>query len=163
MQNRRDTVRGNLSMEQTENFYFVTSGGLLTAKRPRLHVAKSTTAGTSIGPVSLPDWKKADETFCMTFKDKKAVYGDARIQTSGRVDEELKGSGSQRAPHIRKDNDVEPLTYHGLHRDHWEELVHQVGGKGKVKCILDLTATDVTLPLLAMDLMGLGNDQDVLL
>ena len=150
---RRDTVRGNLSMEQTENFYFVTDRGLQTTKRNRLHMQKATTAGTSIGPMPLPDWKKPDETFSLTYKDKKAIYGDARILPSGRMDgdQDLTGSGEKRVAHTRKDGDIEPVTYNGLHRHHWEELVHQVGGKGKVRCILDLTATEPTLAMVAME------------
>ena len=150
---RRDTVRGNLSMEQTEHFHYVTANGLATNKRQRLHVPKSTTAGTSIGPMPLPDWKNTDETWALTFKDKKTLYGDARILPSGRPegDGDLVGSGEKRVSHVRKDADVEPVTYNGLHRELLEELVHQVGSKGKLKGIIDLTPTDPTLAMMAIE------------
>ncbi len=150
---RRDTVRGNLSMDQTEHFLYITGNGLATNKRQRLHMPKSTTAGTSIGPIPLPDLKSTDETWALTFKDKKALYGDARILPSGRPegDGDLVGSGEKRVSHVRKDADVEPVTYNGLHRHLLEELVHQVGSKGKLKCIIDLTPTDPSLAMMAIE------------
>lgn len=141
-------------MDQTEHFYYVTARGLLTSKRPRKHMKKSTTAGTSIGPLPLPDWKDTSDTWHLSFKDKKVLWGQARILPSGRPDgdQDLVGSGEKRVTQARKDGDVEPVCYHSLHRVVFEELVHQVGPWEKIRCIVDLTPTDSTLGLLAMEM-----------
>ena len=140
-------------MDQTEHFHFIAAAGLASGKRPRLHMAKATTSGTCIGPMPLPDWKKPSETWSMTFGDKKVIYGDARILPSGRpeCDAELVGSGAQRVGHVRKVSDIEPVSYNGLHRHVLEELINQVGAKNKVRCIIDLTATEPSLALLALE------------
>lgn len=140
-------------MEQTEQFHFVTGSPLLTAKRPRYHSAQISTAGTCIGPMPLPDWQKADETWCCSFKDKKIMYGDARILPSGRMegDSDLVGTGLVRQPQQRKDDDIEPVTYHGLHRHVIEELLHQVGPSKRLVAIIDLTPTEPTMAQVALE------------
>ena len=142
-----------MSMDQTEHSHYVSAVTLATAKRARLHVPKTSTAGTCIGPMPLPDWKSTSDTWNMSFKDKKAIYGDARLLPSGRPDgdSDLIGSGEKRVGHVRKDSDIEPLCYHGFHRNTIEELVHQVGSKGKIRCIVDLTGTDPTMALMAIE------------
>ena len=150
VQARRDVVRGNLSMEQSEQFHFVASSALAASKRDRLHTPKATTAGTCIGPMPLQNWSCYTDVWHMSFKDKKAIYGDARILPGGRpgCDQDLAGSGAQRVTHVRKDIDIEPVTYNGLHRKMFEEMTHQVG---KVRAIVDLTATEPTLALMALE------------
>ncbi len=66
-------------------------------------------------------------------------------------DAELANTGENRVGHVRKDSDIEPVCYHALHRNMAEELVHQIGSKGKIKCIIDLTGTDPTLALMAIE------------
>ncbi len=89
----------------------------------------------------------------MTFKDKKALYGNARILPSGRPegDADLAGSGEKRVSHVRKDSDIEPVCYQGLHRNVWEELLNQAGNRDRLKCIIDLTPADHTLALIAIE------------
>ena len=153
---RREVVRGNMSMEQTEQFHFVTASPLLTSKRPRFHNAQISTAGTCMGPMPLPDWKKTEETWRCSFKDKKVMYGDARILPSGRMDGDmdLVGTGVVRQAQVRKDEDIEPVTYHGLHRHVVEELLHQVGSGKRLSAIIDLTATEPTMALVALEWGG---------
>ena len=142
-----------MSMEQVEHFHFVSKAPLLTQKRSRLHANKMTTAGTAIGPCPLPDLRSDSATWRITFKQKKELYGEfGRILPGGRADQDadLKGSDSKREKLVRTDKDIEPVTYHGLHREVIEELVHQIGGRN-VKCIIDLTATEPTLALVAME------------
>lgn len=140
-------------MDQTEQFHFVSANPLLTMKRPRVYDAKSSTAGTCVGPMPLPDWKDCEQTWIMTFKDKKAMYGDARILPGGRPDSDgdLVGTGAQRQPQYRKDEDLEPVTYNALHPHLWEELMNQVGPRGMLRCVVDLTATEPTLASLAVE------------
>eukprot|EP00959_Pyramimonas_sp_CCMP1952_P023169 487254-Pyramimonas_sp.AAC.1 len=139
-------------MEQSENFIFISQQQLQTDKRPRLHNPKTTTAGTCIGPMPLPDLKNYKETWCLSLKDKKAIYGEARIAPYGRFDgDELAGQSDRRASIARRDTDIQPVAYHALHKSLWEELVHQVGGKKRVKCIIDLTPTEPTLATVALE------------
>ena len=141
VQARRDIVRGNLAMEQTEMFHFISAQPLMTSKHDRLHSSKTTTAGTCIGPMPLPQWRDNIETWHLTFKEKKAIYGDARMLPHCRpdYDQDLVGTGASRVMQVRKDSDSEPVTYNALHRNVIEELTHQIGGRGKVRAIVDLT------------------------
>ena len=102
---RRDNIRGNLSLEQMEAFHFVSSAGLLTARRQRLHTKKSWTSSTCIPNVPLPDIRNDPDIWKMSFKDKKQIYGCARILPSGRVqgDADLTGTGITRQAITRKD------------------------------------------------------------
>ena len=47
LQNRRVGIRGNMCIEPDEAFYYLSKEPLLTSVKPRLHVSRSTTAGTS--------------------------------------------------------------------------------------------------------------------
>ena len=117
-------------------------------------MARSSTSGTCIGPVALPDLKNANQTWCMTFKDKKQIYGEAgRILPGGRPDgdQDLVGTDAKRIPHVRRDEDVEPVSYNALHRELLEDLAHQVGSRDKIRCIIDLAATEPMLALLALE------------
>ena len=139
-------------MEQTEDFQYVTQCQLETSVRNRLHVKRTTTAGNSIGPMRLADLTDAHATWQATYKQKKGLYGDnARILPSGRPDEDatMTKSGEKRAPQVRKDGDVEPVTYHGIKHEMWEELMHQAGSQGRLKVIVDLTPLDPTLAMVA--------------
>ena len=142
-----------MSMDQTEHFHFISKFPLLTEKRPRLHTKKASTAGTCIGPCPLPDLRREDETWRISFAQKKILYGDfGRILPGGRADQDadLKGTDDKRVPAVRMDKDIEPVTYNGLHREVVEEMVHQIGGKN-VRAIIDLTATEPTMAMLALE------------
>ena len=140
-------------MEQTEIFTFFSAFQLESSVRTRVHYERNTTAGTSCGPFRLPDLQDNASTWHMTFKDKKQLYGEARILPSGRpeCDADLINSGVTRAVQARRDQDVEPVTYHGHHRVLWEELVHQVGPKGHLKTVVDLTPLEPTLMMLCVE------------
>ena len=150
---RRDNVRGYLSMEQTETFLFISEAPLATAKRPRVAIKGSTTAGNCISEMRLPTWKDACETWQMSFADKKELYGDARVLPGQRpdCDTDLAGTGAQRVTHVRKDEDIEPVSYNAIHKYVWEEVMHQVGSKGRLRAVIDLTPTDTTLAMVAME------------
>ena len=101
----------------------------------------------------MPGLKNEQDTWMMSFKSKKELFGEARILPSGRpdVDSDLVGSGAQRVTQIRKDADVEPVAYHGLSKELWEELLHQVGTRSKIKCIIDCTPLETTLSRWALE------------
>ena len=151
VQSRRDILRGGLSISQTENFHFVSRKFLESSKRTRMHHHKNTTAGNGLADCPLPDNSNAKEVWHLSFKDKKELYGTARILPGGCVDDGQTDSNTSRASVVRRDTDMEPVTYHGTHFDLLEELVHQIGAKGNVRAIIDLTATDPTLAEVAME------------
>ena len=134
-------------------FHFISAQPLMTSKHDRLHSSKTTTAGTCIGPMPLPQWRDNIETWHLTFKEKKAIYGDARMLPHCRPDgdQDLVGTGASRVMQVRKDSDSEPVTYNALHRNVIEELTHQIGGRGKVRAIVDLTPTEPTTAMMAME------------
>ncbi len=84
MESRRAKIRGSLSLEQCEHFHFVSASGLKGLRRPRLHFPDLTTAGTALGPVALPTPDEKD-TWKLKLKQKKALYGCARILPGGRA------------------------------------------------------------------------------
>ena len=63
-------------------------------------------------------YKKSKVPWRWLEKLKKELFGEARVLPSGRpdADSDLVGSGAQRATHIRKEADVEPVAYHGMHK-----------------------------------------------
>ena len=89
----------------------------------------------------------------MSFADKKELYGDARVLLGQRpdCDTDLAGTGAQRVTHVRKDEDIEPVSYNAIHKYVWEEVMHQVGSKGRLRAVIDLTPTDTTLAMVAME------------
>ena len=52
---------------------------------------------------------------------------------------------------MRKDEDVKPVAYNAIHKYVWEEVLHQVGSKGRLRAVIDLTANDTTLAMVAME------------
>ena len=110
-------------------------------------MAKSSTAGNSVGPLPLPDTKNQAGYWHMTFKDKKVLLGDARILPKGRPepDHDLVGTNAKRVPIVRKDTDIEPVAYHGIAEIVWQDLLHQVGSKGRLRGIMELTPLDTAL------------------
>ena len=70
-QSRRVGLRGNMCIEQDEAFYYLTKEPLLTSVRPRLHVPRSTTAGTAMGPLPVPATKDQKATWHLQLKDIK--------------------------------------------------------------------------------------------
>lgn len=86
VQQRKEQVRGGMSIDQTENSMFISESPTLTAKRPRLNFPKSTTAGTGLAPAPLPEWTNVNDTWCDTIANTKIYYGEARIRPGGPVD-----------------------------------------------------------------------------
>ncbi len=84
METRRAKIRGSLSLEQCEHFHFVSATGLKGFRRPRLAFPDLTTAGTALGPIALPG-PEEKTTWKLTLREKKALYGCARILPGGRA------------------------------------------------------------------------------
>ena len=62
----------------------------------------------------------------------------------------LKEKGKTVKASVRKDTDLEPVTFYAHHETLLEELLHQVGGKGHLRAVLDLTPTEPTMAFLCV-------------
>jgi len=148
---RRDITRGSLSLDITENYHLVSRYQLQTIKRPRLNFKGLSTASTGIAPVPMPSLTDTTETWQMTVADKKKVYPQcARILPGGPTPGTTADS-NKAVPHVRKDTDIEPVTFHGPDYKLIEDLFHQVGSKGHIKGVIDLTSTEDTVALVCLN------------
>ena len=145
---RRDaSPRGAMTLDQCEQFHFVTKTTLRSCKRPRLAIPNTTTSGTVLGPMRFPDKDDSVESWVMPIGDKKKIYGAARLLPGGPspdgANPQPPGSGQAK----RNDATPEPLSHHGTSLVLWKELLHQVGEvkQQDVKAVIDLTAGDGNL------------------
>ena len=53
---------------------------------------------------------------------------------------------------MRNDVDAELVAFNAIHKEVWEEVLHQVGSKGRLRAVIDLTATDTTLAMVVMEM-----------
>ena len=88
-----------MSIEHTETCIFISGAPLATEHRARATSTTCTTAGNCIGPMRMPNWKDAAETWQLPLADKKKFCGDACTY------------GWE-----RKDEDVEPVAYNAMHK-----------------------------------------------
>jgi len=138
LSDRKERTRGFATVDQLETVYIVTKAGLQAEKRDRLKF-QGTSAGSLLGPVVLPThaclWNE-------TFARKKDLLGPARVAVGGRtpgsgVDVGEKGVVTKREP-----DDMEPVFFHSKGEDVYAELLHMLGGRRFIKCVIDLTVGD---------------------
>ena len=81
-------------------------------------VNASTTTGNTIGPMRMPNWKDAAETWQSSFAANRSLHGDARVLPGGRPggDAELKGTRAQRESHVNNYEDVDPVAYNAINK-----------------------------------------------
>jgi hypothetical protein len=80
VEKRRDVVRGSLSVSQTENFNYISLEGIRTLKHPRVHQENSTTAGTALHNLPMPDLSDKLSVFEQPiYKGKSKVWTILRI------------------------------------------------------------------------------------
>ena len=147
-QRREGAIRGCMTLDQMEHFHFITESTMKQSKRPRLHVAGQTTAGTVLGPMKLPNLGHA---WVMQVADKKKMYGStARILPGGPCPVPTDATSAPK----RTDETFEPVSWHGSTKQLWEELLNHVGvfkPKNQIPCIIDLTLGDGVLATLALE------------
>ena len=130
-----------LTVDQTENLYYVTAQTLKASKRRRLNFT-GTTAGTVLGPCALPD-DDDNTVWKMSIGGKKKLYGSARVLPGGPLE--------NKTPLLlkpRNDTTVEPVTFFGLKADTYKEILFQAGNiknPRAIKCVIDLTPIDGTM------------------
>ena len=150
---RRDGAsRSGLTVDQTEHLFYVTAQTLKAPKRPRLNFTNMTTAGTVIGPISLPC--DADDTvWKMPIAGKKKLYGPARVLPGGPMENKSQAEGAMK-PKPRNDTTVEPVTFFGLKAETYKEILFQVGNLKNpraIKCVIDLTPIDGTMGAVCLE------------
>jgi len=139
LKERRRSARGVI--KQGETMYTFTSGRLRLPLRRRA-IFPGTNRGDSIGPVMLDP---TSDTWTLSFKTKKLLFGKNRIPVGGRVDsessvdedegsdsdEEADESGQEASKTkaaakalVHKDETIEPVFYRARARKLFEELVH---------------------------------------
>ena len=149
---REGYTRSGLTVDQTENFFFITAGTLKAPKRARLNFPNTTTAGTILGPVALPD-DDDDALWKMPISGKKKLYGPARVLPGGPVDKGTQADGAVK-PKPRTDTTVEPVTFFGLKADTYKELLHQAGNiknPRSIKAVIDLTPIDGVMGAICLE------------
>jgi hypothetical protein len=163
-----------LNLDQSENFHYISASALKSKKRKRLHFEETTTMGTVIGPCGIPS-ESDPSTWKMSIKDKKALYGSARLIPSGPLPPALESAEAEpKLKKLRTDATVEPVTFFGMTRELVEEIVHQVGDIGTpqhpqkdVQCVIDLTphetmgnmCVELGIPYLAIALTPFHKEQ----
>jgi len=120
-----------------EQIHFVSKNLLNLPSKPRLHF-QGTTAGNVMGPVNLPDLGIVPQ---LTYRAKKELYGDAAMSVpSGDGTNPDAQEGAQDPPkRKRSPDDIEASFYHTMLPELTEEIVHMLGGRKKIKAIIDAT------------------------
>ena len=147
---QKDKARGALTIDQTEQLYFVTASQLQRKRTTRLRHA-GTTAGTGISSVQAPNVHDRTAQWHLTVGEKKEMYaGGARMLPGGPQDGAEKGC-DRSPPVLRKDTDLEPSCFHASSKSFLEELLFQVGDKGQLRAVVDLSPTDDKLGMICLE------------
>ena len=117
------SARGAATVDQLETIHIVTRSALRVQKRNRV-AGPGTTSGTGMSHIPLG---RRDEVWKMTFEKKKEVYGSDHRPLPGNA-----GGASERV--VRRDDDVEPVTYWPRSRVYYKELLNY-----DVQFVLDCT------------------------
>ena len=60
-------------------------------------------------------------------------------------------SGARASTVIRKDTDIEPISFNTSTKSFWEEILFQTGDAGKIRAVIDLTPTDDKLGMICLE------------
>lgn len=105
---KKKRSRGAL-VNQMERLYILLPEQQTLTFKKRKHFA-GTTHGDVIGPIMAPAWDDEEETWNMTYQQKKDLFGSSnRIRVGGE-----KPDGESEKSARRLDTDVEPVAYHAL-------------------------------------------------
>ena len=130
-------------VHQLEYVHMVTQAPLRFLKKDRSYFENCTNAGDVLTPIAMP--QLADQ-WLATFQDKRAMYGNMRTPVGGAVETEHGSEPGQKRK--RLDNDVEPMTYHGMIPEVYKELLHS----HPAVAVMDFTACDGMLAAVCLEL-----------
>lgn len=111
---RKDRVRGFI--QQAETLHMFRKDGLDLTVKPRLHFEEATNHGTVIGPFSLASYESADCWRIMPSVKKQCLGTPGKIMAGG--------AGPEDAGPRPKFDDGEPMSWHMMCKEVYEELLH---------------------------------------
>ena len=118
--------------------HFFSKSKLKLSGKDRIHFGGLST-DDSMGPIQLPSFE-SPEVFKAKYKEKAALYGEARVRSGGRADQD--SSDSDEATHKPPaPNDLVPMTYAGMSWKVFDELVHDCS----IVAWIETTMADTTL------------------
>jgi len=123
-----------MAIKQIETAFLASHSKVSLPERSRTHHQGSNN-GDTIPNVEVVAFDHAD-VWHMTVKDKKAFYGKKHLVTSGN-----KPAGEAGSAHKRMDDTVEPVCWHPMSPELYEDLVDGFF----VKLVFDLVAQDMML------------------
>lgn len=121
-------------VNQMEKLHVILPEQQTLSFRKRKHFS-GTTHGDVIGPIMAPSWDDENETWCLTYLKKKALYGE---KNRVRIGSEKPYGETEPKGTKRMDADVEPVAYHALPSEVVSELFHEFN----ICAMLDLSCCD---------------------
>ena len=141
LQERLDRVKGGGAINQCERIFMVSKGKVDFRHHSRLHMEKASNKGNFIGPFGLPSWDLETETWKLSVKCKKLLYGKhARIAVGGATPGIDEGDSKLKKP----DHEVEAVFFHAWPMALQEELAFSYD----IDDVFDMTAGPPDLALL---------------
>ena len=110
-------------LNQLESVHIISDKPYAPLKKPRKRFSNSSTAGTVLSPVAVPDL--ADQ-WLLTYGEKKKVLGAMRAAIGG----DTAGAGVEKRKRV--DSDIEPISFHNMTHTVPEELLHSYPTKAVI-------------------------------
>ena len=153
---KADLTRGVMTLQQTEQWHFITAEPMKALRKPLVNFPDCTTASQCIGPIDVPN---PEDAWKVTVAAKKKIYGEDGLirphgPTPGRCSQDQDDDEAD-APSAasmgmsrprRTSCTIEPVTWHGTSGQAWDEILNIAGANNPFpKMVLELTATEDTL------------------
>ena len=126
MASRLQKLRSTKQLQLLETCYVVTSPNKPHVRRARVSktfAENGSSAGNVLCNVPRPPLQQG---WCASVEDKRAIYGDMRERVGGATEGDLTRS--------RGDKDIEPVNWHQMHHDVYQELLKSETGAA---CLVD--------------------------
>ena len=140
---KAELTRGVMTLQQTEQWHFLTLEPMTALRKPLVNFPDCTTASQCIGPIDMPN---LEEGWQLTVEAKK-VYGVDGLIRPGGPDPYPQSESSTNKPKPRRTPDtLEPITWHGTSDQAWDEILNIAGANNPFpKLVVELVATEDTL------------------
>ena len=156
MAQKAELTRGVMTLQQTEQWHFLTDAPLHALRKPLVNFPGCTTASQCVGPIDVPN---PAEAWQVTVAAKKKVYGPEGLVRPGGPDPLLSAGQSAASADLeaesgeapskklrRTDDTIEPMTWHGTSDQAWDEILNIAGANNPLpKMVTELVATEDSL------------------
>ena len=157
MRRKLELARGVMTLNQTEQWMFITKEPMRALSKATINFPKCSTAGQCLVPIDLPE---NGDVWQLTHGVKKKIFGEAMIRPAGpdpinpTSSHTTAGSAGEMPEKKRRtDNTVEPITFHATPQMAWQEISNIAGGNNRdPKCVSELCACDDELAFHCMKL-----------